>query len=36
MGKYQTEISNSYIGLLVRKRRLEMGWSAHTLGKNQV
>lgn len=30
---YQTEISNAYIGLQVRKRRLQMGWTAHTLGK---
>ncbi|MBG5929012.1 helix-turn-helix domain-containing protein [Providencia rettgeri] len=30
---YQAEISNAYIGLQVRKRRLQMGWTAHTLGK---
>ncbi|AXH62606.1 helix-turn-helix transcriptional regulator [Providencia huaxiensis] len=30
---YQTEISNTYIGLQLRKRRLQMGWTAHTLGK---
>ncbi|WP_272666965.1 helix-turn-helix domain-containing protein [Providencia sp. PROV069] len=30
---YQTEISNAYIGLQVRKRRLQIGWTAHTLGK---
>ncbi len=31
---YQTEISNAYIGLQVRKRRLQMGWTAHTLEKS--
>ncbi|MGJ3355424.1 helix-turn-helix domain-containing protein [Providencia sp. Je.9.19] len=30
---YQTEISNSYIGFQLRKRRLQMGWTAHTLGQ---
>lgn len=31
---YHTEISNSYIGQQLRKRRLHFGWSASILGKN--
>lgn len=33
MSVYHTEISNSFIGQQVRKRRLLLGWSASTLGK---
>ncbi len=29
MSVYNTEISNSFIGQQVRKRRLLLGWSAH-------
>ncbi|MEY0112791.1 helix-turn-helix domain-containing protein [Providencia rettgeri] len=33
MSVYNTEISNSFIGQQVRKRRLLLGWPASTLGK---
>lgn len=33
MELYEVEVLNSYIGKKIRKRRLQMGWSAAVLGE---